>query len=116
MSSAEWTRIGLECLACVSGAVLAEAARPSQTWRGSVVSVALGVAGGSYGPQGVEVYFERAKRAHLLVTFVCGLLGAVIFKKLLDGAAAAQPGDVWSAFGRAVDAFRRKPGGAGSNG
>ena len=98
-----------EIAACLGGAILAEASRPSQTWRGSAVSVALGICGGAYGPQGVEVYIERARRMHLLVTFLCGLLGAVIFRKLLEGASEWKGSDIWAAIGRGIDAFRRKP-------
>ncbi len=104
-------QFGLEALACVAGAVLAEAVRPSKTWGRSGVNVGLGVAGGAYGPQGVEIVWDAARRAHLLVTFCCGLLGAIVLTKLLDWASDVKFPDLFSAIGRAVDAFRKKPNG-----
>lgn len=75
-----------ECVACLSGAALAEAFRPSVGWRGTVVNVLLGIAGGAYGPGFVEVYIERLERVHRGVTFVCAFLGGSVLKWLADQA------------------------------
>ena len=106
----DYSRFAIEAIACVGASVMAEANRPSQTWRGSVVNIGLGIAGGAYGPQGVEVYVESAKRMHLLVTFVCGWLGATIFKKLLEYVSSLSPSDIATFFGRIIDAARKPKG------
>ena len=69
-------------VACLSGAVLSEGARPAQTWRGSVWNVLLGIAAGAYAPLGVEVYIEKLKEAHRLVVFICSFVGASVLKYL----------------------------------
>ena len=101
--------LGSEIAACCIAPLLAEAYHPAGSWRRSAVNVAMGIAGGAYGPQGVELYLEKLKRAHLLVTFLCGFLGATILGKLLEYSATWKPSDIVAAIARAVDAFRKKP-------
>jgi uncharacterized membrane protein YeaQ/YmgE (transglycosylase-associated protein family) len=98
-----------EAIACVCGAVLAEGVRPAQTWKGSFWNVFLGIAGGTYGPLGIEVYIERMKEAHRLTVFLCAFVGASVLKYLGDQAAERKFLDWMPVIHGIAEVFRKPP-------
>jgi uncharacterized membrane protein YeaQ/YmgE (transglycosylase-associated protein family) len=98
-----------EAIACVAGAVLAEGVRPAESWKGSVWNVLLGIAAGSYGPLGIELYMESLAKAHRLVTFLCAFVGSSILKYLGEQAAERKFLDWIPILRRIAEAFRKPP-------
>ena len=102
-----------EWVACLSGAFLAEGIKPAETWKSSIINVLLGICGGMFGPQGLEIWIERTAKARQLTTFVCALSGATICRAFLNWIASYKFGDFIDMISRIGSAFRKPPTGGG---
>ncbi len=98
-----------EAIACIGGAVLAEGIRPSVNWKGSIWNVLLGIAFGSYGPLGVEAYFQGIKEAHRLVTFICAFVGSSVLRYIGEQAAERRFLDWMPTIKGFADILRKPP-------
>lgn len=98
-----------DVVACVGGALLAEAWKPAESWRKSVVNIAMGIFAGTFGPQGIEVAWERLERCHRLLIAICSLAGASVIQSFLAWSARKSFDDWLGIAKKAFDMFRKSP-------